>query len=698
MQPSLLTGKALTLWRSLIIVLLLLIIVRFVVAGQSKVLFNTISSDGDESAFLSLGLAILEAGQLTDGARPPLYPLLLSTMAERDWTYFTNAKMVTLALGVVAIVATFAVGVLLFGWEVGLLAAFLLAANKEFHLRASTVYTDVLFVSIFLGAWYFLIKSFKGWVYCILAGIFTGLTYLTKGSGPILILAWGAVALFHYRRNIFRHKELLLVPLFFVMTGLPLMIYNYQTFGDPLYSLDTAHVLWMDSWGQTQLSNPADMPTMATYFQTHTPADIVERVQNGAIRLTKFLPFVLLPSRRIEPGWLVPVLLTGAVFIVGAVLVWRREWVVNFYKHHYIMLLLSLLLFAFFYFFLSWYAKTQVESRFVLPLLPPIYLLVSVAVVGLVRRLGVWAKSKHEAAWRAYIIGIAAIIIWAIIWLVQTTLAEQWSLTVDPYASDRQANLEVDAVMEWLNRDYPQGDVTVMFGPAKSLPLWKFPARFNFERIPIDMDTWPKFTNYLAGVAPDYIILDSDTVRRRRAALGNYFWYQEDVGMEIKQIPAKWALIYLHNESPHTWAIFEPVTPPDAPLANFGDKIKLLDYAIIPPQNSPDNTLRVALYWRGLTALPEDYIFFVHLTALDGYVLAQQDQPPFNRLWPTHRWVPGDILADRFEIPVGDWIQPGDYLLLAGLYNPQTGERLPLVSGSASPSPEAVLLEKIQLK
>ncbi len=702
MQTSLLSGRALILWRAGLIFFLILIIARFLVVGQAKILFNTVSSDGDEAAYLSFGLALLEDGTLTDGARPPLYPLLLSTIAEREWTYFTRAKMLTLGLGVMAIIATFAVGTSLFSWEVGLLAAFLLAANKEFHVRASTIYTDVLFVSIFLGSWYFLIKSFKGWGYCILAGIFTGLAYLSKGSGPILIGTWGLVALFYYGREIFKHKELLLVPLFFVIMAAPLLLYNAQHFGDPLYSLTTTHVLWMESWDQTQVSNPADMPTMSTYFQTHTVADIVERIQFGFLRLTAFMPHVIIPSRTIEPDWLLP-LLGGITLLIGAaVFIWRRNWVFDFYRQHHLTLNLGLMLFATFYLLLSWYARLQVESRFILPLLPLLYTLLSAVIVALLHRLGLGAakaRTKGVWPWRAYIATLAIFMLWAASWLIQTALAERWSLTVDPFSSDQQANMEVDEVLKWLAADHPQGEVPVIFGPAKTLPLWKFPPRFDFTRIPIDMDTWPLLENYIASMSPEYIIIDSDTARRRRQALSEHFGYEQGVGVTIEQIPADWALIYIHNETPHRWVIFEPFETPATPLAaNFANQIKLLGYELISSGEGPDRIVRVALYWQTLTELPQDYTFFVHLTAPDGFVVAQQDQQPFKALWPTTRWTPDNILADRFNISLGDHIQAGDYLLLAGLYNPQTGERLPLLSGPVAPSPDAVLLTPLSLR
>src|SRR5690606_6475499 len=160
---------------------------RFIVVGLPKILFNALSSDGDESAYLSLSLDFIEEGVWSDGTRPPLYAMVLAPVAEREWAYFTNAKFITLGLGVLTLLATFGVGGRMFGWPAALLAVFLLAANKEFHIRSATVYADVLLAVVMVGAWYFLIKSVTSWKSAILAGVFVGLSFLTKGSAPVLL-------------------------------------------------------------------------------------------------------------------------------------------------------------------------------------------------------------------------------------------------------------------------------------------------------------------------------------------------------------------------------------------------------------------------------------------------------------------------------------------------------------------------------
>ncbi len=698
MKPDI-KSKPQTAWRILLILLLALILGRFVVVGMPKILFNHISSDGDESAYLSLGLALRETGVLSDGTRPPLYSLLLTPFAGRDWSYFTTAKLLTLGIGGLTILAVFVVGVHFFSWETALLAAFLLAANKEFHVRTSTVYADTLLALIMVGSWYYLIKSLEGWKNCVMAGLFVGLAFLTKGSAPVLLAAWGLMAGLHYRLKIFSHFELLLVPLVFVITSLPLLIYNAHQFGSPTYNFATQHIMWMDRLEQINTAQPEDLPTRATYFASHTPADMTARLQKGLRRLNPVVARSLIPNREFKPAWLGSALglLAAGSFIF--LLIFQRPALARYLAKHKNPLLFTFFLSVLFYIFFTWYvAGSSAETRFVIPLLGPLYLLLADVIVSLMRGLGRWLGSsetqffqKTGALLAGYRLALALIIGWAGWWLVDSSRAEAWALTHDPYESDRIANAEAEGIVQWLARDNPTAEALVAFGPSKSLPLWKFPARFTFKRLSYEIDTWPAMQLYLQSEEPDYIIIDDDTARRRRQALAGHF--QRDNGLVLfEQTPPGWVLNFVYPSLPCKWCIFSPMGDKQ-PLATLDGGIELLEWQTI--DNRPN--LRIILAWRSQALLPDDYTVFVHLTAPDGFVFAQRDQQPFAQARPTSHWRPGEVLADRYDFSL-DGIAPGDYLLLAGMYDPATGERLNVVEGTAGPAPATILLGSVQVE
>jgi hypothetical protein len=69
----------------------------------------------------------------------------------------------------------------------------------------------------------------------------------------------------------------------------------------------------------------------------------------------------------------------------------------------------------------------------------------------------------------------------------------------------------------------------------------------------------------------------------------------------------------------------------------------------------------------------------------------------FNNLWPTSRWRPGDHLADRYDIPSDPNAPLGEYQLLVGMYNPQTGDRLVITANDAPVADNAITLTRLQL-
>lgn len=84
---------------------------------------------------------------------------------------------------------------------------------------------------------------------------------------------------------------------------------------------------------------------------------------------------------------------------------------------------------------------------------------------------------------------------------------------------------------------------------------------------------------------------------------------------------------------------------------------------------------------------------FVHLRDATGYVHAQRDNVPVTGFAPTSKWPPKQIIADMHCLQIPPSIPPGEYQLVAGLYNPANGERLSLKDEAA----DDVLLTRFTL-
>ena len=95
-----------------------------------------------------------------------------------------------------------------------------------------------------------------------------------------------------------------------------------------------------------------------------------------------------------------------------------------------------------------------------------------------------------------------------------------------------------------------------------------------------------------------------------------------------------------------------------------------------PRSQSEIQNLNLSLYWRSEAPLPVDYTTFVHLRNEAGETVAQQDQPPLGGVYPTSLWDPGEIIADEITLTLPPELPPGEYSLVVGLYDFNTGLRL----------------------
>jgi hypothetical protein len=89
----------------------------------------------------------------------------------------------------------------------------------------------------------------------------------------------------------------------------------------------------------------------------------------------------------------------------------------------------------------------------------------------------------------------------------------------------------------------------------------------------------------------------------------------------------------------------------------------------------------ISLYWRPTEEAPppKDYSVFIHLFDAGGNLIAQWDGEPLMGEYHTRFWRPGETLLDWWEVPIPWDIPTGPVELRIGLYDPLSGERLPIV-------------------
>lgn len=95
-------------------------------------------------------------------------------------------------------------------------------------------------------------------------------------------------------------------------------------------------------------------------------------------------------------------------------------------------------------------------------------------------------------------------------------------------------------------------------------------------------------------------------------------------------------------------------------------------------------------FWQVEAPFAEDYMIFVHLIDADGGRPTQRDAPPWQGRFPTSSWRPGTLVVDANDVYLPPGLAPGEYRVLMGMYDPETGARAP-VSADGAPVPEGAV-------
>lgn len=130
------------------------------------------------------------------------------------------------------------------------------------------------------------------------------------------------------------------------------------------------------------------------------------------------------------------------------------------------------------------------------------------------------------------------------------------------------------------------------------------------------------------------------------------------------------------------YAAPQPMLAPVVIGARFGDLIRLDRYALNARSLLPGDVLQIQLEWRAESAIPTRYKVFIQLLTEGGVLVAQRDAEPVGNTQPTTSWAVGETIIDRHGLALPPDLAPGNYLLIAGLYNIDDGtQRLPTVAG-----------------
>lgn len=104
---------------------------------------------------------------------------------------------------------------------------------------------------------------------------------------------------------------------------------------------------------------------------------------------------------------------------------------------------------------------------------------------------------------------------------------------------------------------------------------------------------------------------------------------------------------------------------------------RLLAVALPESPWRPGDEHPFTLQWGVAESAARDYQLFVHLRdPQSGQLVDQADGPPLGGWYPTSFWPAGYIVVDERTFPLDAGVPAGEYLLVAGFYDPLDGSRL----------------------
>lgn len=254
--------------------------------------------------------------------------------------------------------------------------------------------------------------------------------------------------------------------------------------------------------------------------------------------------------------------------------------------------------------------------------------------------------------------------------------------------------------LSWLSIHYYR------IGPPKA-PDWRgitdyLEARVAPEDVVVQAATDAAFGYYYDGAAPDTALpaTSEQTATEIHAALADLstrhpsLWvaartqpYEPNAGVVDAWLADNMQMVrdtqtgVLPVREFRLWQVGqeEQAALPDTPLATFGDGV-VLRAAYISPLLEPTGELTLWLYWQPEAQTRVPHKVFVHLVDETGRVLTQDDQFPQNGRINTTTWEADTLYRDVYMLP--DVPTVGSYALVAGLYDPESGERLLNANGT----------------
>ncbi len=114
---------------------------------------------------------------------------------------------------------------------------------------------------------------------------------------------------------------------------------------------------------------------------------------------------------------------------------------------------------------------------------------------------------------------------------------------------------------------------------------------------------------------------------------------------------------------------------------DFNRQVELTGYHLAEPV-SPGQELKLTLFWQVQSPIEVDFTVFVQLVDASNKIVAQRDSKPQAGFYATPYWQPGELVIDAHTVSLPAELPPGDYDLLVGFYEVESGQRLQILDAA----------------
>ena len=324
--------------------------------------------------------------------------------------------------------------------------------------------------------------------------------------------------------------------------------------------------------------------------------------------------------------------------------------------------------------------STVFRLRDVLPATTAACVLLGAALAQIVWALPV----PRRETWRAAVVSLPLVVLVFIPQIVQ-----DWRIAQAHTLPERRVELR-----QWFDTSLPPGTVLIDESNEKTFnPFWGgIPHQQWFDWWRTDDFTQYTPAEWRERHGISYAVIPTATVRELHDSLHGRAFLRDLLPLREFNAPemrGPQMIAYRLGRMTHETE------------ARFGEAITLRGYDLSAETVQPGDTLELTLYWQAQAAPGDNYSAFVHLVPQSAYdIVAQADGAPAAPQRPTLTWhTPGEtLISPPFHLRLPDELEPDVYRRFVGLYNYQTGARLPLSGGDTGSLPDALLLMTVHVE